>query len=69
VVTDPDAQTGAGVNVGDNLDIARRAYPWLHCFPVDGEPSCEGHAPSGPEVLFGPDPIEHVELVDYGQYR
>ncbi len=69
-VTDPDAQTGAGVGLGDSLEIARRAYPWLQCWPGDdAQRRCEGHAPSGALVLIGPDPIESIELVDVDQYR
>jgi hypothetical protein len=60
-ITDPDAQTSAGVGIGDNVEIARRAYPTLRC--QTGSTLllyCAGSTSSGAEVWFGPDPIGSI---------
>ncbi len=62
-ITDPDAQTSAGVGIGDNVEIARRAYPTLHC--QTGSTLllyCAARTSSGADVWFGPDPIGSISF-------
>lgn len=67
-VTDPRVQTEARVGIGDNLGVARRAYPGLSCGPVR-RPSqrwpllvCSGRARSGRYLSFWSDPITEIRI-------
>ena len=67
IVSDPDAETGEGVGVGDNLALARDAYPALECTTgerPDGRtfPYCAGRLRDGRHAWFGDDPIRSITL-------
>lgn len=68
LTTDPNAQTPAGVGIGDSLAVARRTYSHLSCFAVAlgsdaSNPSylaCDGTLTSGLAIWFGGDPIKSI---------
>jgi hypothetical protein len=67
VITDEDAETTAGVGVGDSLEVARDAYPSLDCgIARAGEyrtfPYCGGSLGLGRWIWFGQDPIRSIVL-------
>lgn len=74
VVTDDRAQTGAGVGIGDSLEVVRRAYGGLSCRGVrfgnarnPAHPSCRSRLPGRVGlrrigVAFSGDPVQSVVL-------
>lgn len=66
VITDPNAQTSAGVGPGDNIAIARARYPGLACgFDSSAEPrglpNCAGRLDGHP-IWISEDPIGNITL-------
>lgn len=66
VITDPSAQTPAGVGPGDNIAIAHSRYPGLACgFDSSAEPrglpNCTGRLDGHP-IWISEDPIGNITL-------
>ena len=66
-----DAETPAGVGVGDSLAVAERAYRNLSCSDFEvgegGTPShvaCFGRLPAGPAIWFGGDGIDSIWIYE-----
>ncbi|MEV4420768.1 hypothetical protein AB0L40_12440 [Patulibacter sp. NPDC049589] len=72
IVTDRDAETGAGVGIGDGLEVARRAYDHLACDgAITGSdatnpqyPYYGGHLAGRSGITSYGDPIESITLDD-----
>lgn len=66
--TNPSAQTAAGVGIGDNLGVARRAYPGLKCGPVQRPTRsvpvlvCGGRVGPQRYLSFWSDPITEIRI-------
>ena len=70
VVTAQDAETRAGVGVGDDLEIASKKYREIECGdetfaddPAPIYPYCNGRAIGNVLVWFGGDPIDNITVI------
>lgn len=70
VITDPDAETAAGVGIGDSLAVASRRYAHLRCDGVvtgsdatnPTYPACAGHLAGRTGISFYGDPVQSIVL-------
>ena len=76
ITTAGDAETRAGVGVGDSLSIAEKRYRPLDCDDVTFGDStipsyraCEGRLPSGPVIWFGGDPIDSIWVFSESEFE
>ncbi len=71
VTTAEDAETRAGVGVGDSLSVAKQRYAGLACGvkdlghdqPYPAYPQCFGRLPTGETLSFGGDPIDSLWVI------
>jgi hypothetical protein len=72
LITQPESRTLRGIEVGDSLDAARRAYPGMTCDvvhfedDVPGGPYCRFELSTKLALNFGGDPIDSIVVARRG---